>query len=324
MKRWLAVIGIMIGMAACAGQRPAVDGPAAVGVTPSAEAAVVGKVLVPAQSGGMQLLVTDVSFLELSSSEYSFSVNFELTNLDLDQSKITKDVFEFSDAAGNISKPDFLMAFAQGEHGLSEYTLQRGETQPFSISGSTDSSDEIALVYRPASGAAPIRVSVVSAPANPQSRFRALDLLSLATPQGEFSQPIQLVAEPQTAGSFALTSFAEPERYLHGTLFNGQENIGSLSIYVYDDPQNTQLIFDSRVGANGAGERHQVGRLGPASMYVEGMSGVQRFASAGFMACHATAIVVFSNADPSLFPAKAETIAYLEQLKQRLEPQVCP
>jgi hypothetical protein len=309
-------------MAGCAGQRPAVDAPAA-SATPSEVAAVIGKVLVPAQSGGMQLLVTEVNFMPLSSGKYNFIVSFELTNLAVDQANITKGAFEFSDAAGTLFKPYLLNVHAPRKTSQSEYTLQRGETQPFTILGSTDSADGIALIYRPTSDAAPIRVSVVSAPANPQSRFRDLDLLALADPQSVFSQPIQLVEEDQTAGSFALTAFAEPERYLHGTLLNGQENIGSLSIYVYDDPQNNQIIFDSRVGYVGAGERHQVEQLGPASMYVEGMSGVQRFVSAGFMACHATVIVEFSNADPLLFPPKAETIAYLERLKQRLEPQVC-
>ena len=324
MKRWLAVIGIIFGMAGCAGRQPGGDVPAAASSTPGEDAAVVGKLLVPVQSGGMQLLVTEVNFMPLSSGKYNFIVNVELTNLDADQSKVTKEVFEFSDAAGTIFKPYLLNVHAPQKTSQTEYTLQRGETQPFSVLGSTDSDDGIALLYRPGPGMAPMRVSVVSAPANPQSGFRSLDLLSLAAPQGEFSQPIQLVDASQTAVSFSRTAFAEPERYLPGTLLNGEESIGQLSIYVYDDTQNNQIIFDSRVRFVGADERHQVEQLGPASMYVEGRSGLHRFVSAGFVACHATVIMVFSNAEPLLFPAKAEIIGYLEHLKQRLAPQVCP
>jgi hypothetical protein len=323
MKRWLALIGIIFGMAGCAGQRPAVDAPS-VSATPSAEAAAVGKVLVPVQSGGMQLMVTEVNFMPLSSGKYNFIVSLELTNLDLDQSKVSKEVFEFSDAAGTIFKPYLLNVHAAQKTSQSEYTLQRGETQPFTVLVSPDSADGLTLVYRPTPTAAPIRVAVVSAPANPQSRFRDLDLLVLAAPQDEFSQPIEFVDSTQTAVSFSRTAFAEPERFMQASLLSGQEDLGHLSIYVYDDTQNNQIIFDSRLRFVSAYERDQVEQLGPNSMYVEGRSGLSRFVLAGFVDCHATVIMFFSNADPSQFPAKDETIGYLEHLKQRLEPQVCP
>jgi hypothetical protein len=324
MKRWLIVIGIAVWLAGCAGRQTVVDAPDAGGPTPtSAEASVVGRVLVPAESAGMRLLVTEVSFMELGSGKHNFIVTLELTNIDLDQSTVTKDVFEFSDAAGTVFKPYLLNIHAPQKRSETEYTLQRGETQPFSVLVSSDSADGMTLAYRPAPAAAPLRVAVVSAPANPQSRFRDLDLFALAAPQDEFSRPIRLVDSTRTAVSFSRTAFAEPERFMQASLLSGQEDIGHLSIYVYDDTQNNQIIFDSRRRFVSAYEPQQVEQLGPTSMYVGGKSGLSSFVLAGFVQCHSTVIIFFSNADPSLFPAKDETIAYLEGLKQRLEPQVC-
>ncbi len=154
MKRWISVLAMLVILAACARQQPTNE--------PTApDQPIVGKLLVPIQHDGIELLVTEVASMKTSSGKHNFLVSFELTNLNLDQYQVTKELFSFSDGVGEISKPGLFNIHAPEKTNMDEYVLKRGETQPFAVGVFVPSGEGMTFLYQPSATSEPIRVSLL-------------------------------------------------------------------------------------------------------------------------------------------------------------------